>query len=74
MRVKELRTQHLPLVGFLAGACVTYWPFMHVVHRTAKPLDWLLLSAGLLFLVGSIPGLILAFQSRVPYSWLRSRR
>jgi hypothetical protein len=73
IRVKELRRQHLPLVGLLAGAAVSYWPFMQVVHGKAKPLDWLLLSVGVLFLVGSIPGLIQAFQSRVPYSWLRSR-
>jgi hypothetical protein len=73
MRLRELRRQHLPLVGFLAGACVAYWPFTYVVHGTAKPLDWLILSVGLLFLVGSIPGLIVAFRSKVSYSWLRSR-
>jgi hypothetical protein len=74
IRVKELRRQHLPLIGFLAGAAVSYWPFMQVVHGTAKPLDWLLLSVGLLFLVGSIPGLFLALRSRVPYRWLLSRK
>jgi hypothetical protein len=73
IRVKELRRQHLPLIGLLAGAAVSYWPFMQIVQKTARPLDWLLLSVGLLFLVGSITGLIQAFQSRVPYSWLRSR-
>jgi hypothetical protein len=73
-RVREVRRQHLPLIALLGGVSVACRPILNVVRRAEKPLDWLLLSVGLLILAYAIPGIVNAIRSRVPYTQVMYRR
>jgi hypothetical protein len=73
-RVQELSRQHMPLLWFVAGLYVAGQPGMNVSHGKAIPRDWLLLTVGLLILAYSVRGILIAVRSRVPYTWLLSRR
>jgi len=64
----------MPLLWLLTGLLVAGQPGMNVYDGKAIPRDWLLLTVGLLILAYSVRGIIIALRSRVPYTWVMSRR